>query len=160
MNRDEKSGRAGGEVVASVVGAGVGVDCCGIGVNGGIVGGMVVAAAVEVSGITVTGTVKRGCLSTWFFMTNLDIHHGDDFIVICALHCWYILSMPEQNKRDLGHSTIPLVAKVHLHIYPSGPLGGEPDPQRERTPLLSKGQLGHGDQIDRDNLTIVSALAS
>ncbi|GKD37252.1 hypothetical protein Tco_1257459, partial [Tanacetum coccineum] len=47
-------------VVGSVVGAGVGVgvDYCGRGVINGIVGGMVGAAAVEVSGITITGMVS------------------------------------------------------------------------------------------------------
>ncbi|GKD90176.1 hypothetical protein Tco_1365683, partial [Tanacetum coccineum] len=47
-NKDEKFRSAGEEVVASVVGARVGVDCCGIGVNGGIVRGTVVAATIEV----------------------------------------------------------------------------------------------------------------
>ncbi|GJU90831.1 hypothetical protein Tco_1303254, partial [Tanacetum coccineum] len=44
------------KIVGSVVGAGVnvGVDCCGRGVIDGIVGGMVGAAAVHVSEITVT----------------------------------------------------------------------------------------------------------
>ncbi|GKA08770.1 hypothetical protein Tco_0688101 [Tanacetum coccineum] len=51
---DEKSGVAGREVVASVVGVGVGVDCYGRGVNGGMVG----ATAVEVSRITNTGMVR------------------------------------------------------------------------------------------------------
>ncbi|GJS14402.1 hypothetical protein Tco_0408874 [Tanacetum coccineum] len=57
MNRDEKSGRVGIEVVVVLVvgaGVGVGVDYCGKGVIGGIVRGMVGAAAVEVSEITVT----------------------------------------------------------------------------------------------------------
>ncbi|GKG61545.1 hypothetical protein Tco_0621254, partial [Tanacetum coccineum] len=54
-NYDEKSGSAGIEVVVvSVVGArvGVGVECYGRGVIGGIIRGMVGAAVVEVSGIT------------------------------------------------------------------------------------------------------------
>ncbi|GJY20834.1 hypothetical protein Tco_0393400 [Tanacetum coccineum] len=61
-NRDEKSRSAGIEVVVvSVVGVrvGVGVECCGRGVIGGIVGRMVSAAIVEVSGITVTGMVRK-----------------------------------------------------------------------------------------------------
>ncbi|GKF67336.1 hypothetical protein Tco_0197015, partial [Tanacetum coccineum] len=58
-NKDEKSGSAGIEVVASVVGVGVGVDGCGRGVNEGIGGGMVDAAFDEVLGITITSMVMR-----------------------------------------------------------------------------------------------------
>ncbi|GKE18254.1 hypothetical protein Tco_1425831, partial [Tanacetum coccineum] len=59
-NRDEKSGSVGIEVVVvSVVGARVGVDCCGRGVIGEIVEGLISGAAVEVSGNTVTGIVRR-----------------------------------------------------------------------------------------------------
>ncbi|GJZ41044.1 hypothetical protein Tco_0587930, partial [Tanacetum coccineum] len=53
---DEKSGRARIEVLVGIgVGVRVGVDSCGRGVNEEICRGMVVAAAVEVSGIIVTG---------------------------------------------------------------------------------------------------------
>ncbi|GKC18881.1 hypothetical protein Tco_1021031 [Tanacetum coccineum] len=49
------------KVVAFVViGVGIGVDCYGRGMNGGIGGGMVIAGAIEVLGITVTGTVRSG----------------------------------------------------------------------------------------------------
>ncbi|GJT63679.1 hypothetical protein Tco_1015159 [Tanacetum coccineum] len=62
-NRDEKSGITGREVVALVVDVGVGVDCCGRGMNGGIGEGIVVAVAVEVLGITITvsagGTLSK-----------------------------------------------------------------------------------------------------
>ncbi|GKB23831.1 hypothetical protein Tco_0863232, partial [Tanacetum coccineum] len=52
---DEKSGRLGIEVLVGMgVGIGVGVDGYGRGVNGGIGEGMVVAAAVEILGITIT----------------------------------------------------------------------------------------------------------
>nr|GEW17607.1 hypothetical protein [Tanacetum cinerariifolium] len=62
-NRDEKSRRARIEViVVAVVGAGVGVDadCCGRGVIGGIVKGMVDPVIVEVFGRTVTCMLRRG----------------------------------------------------------------------------------------------------
>ncbi|GKC51947.1 hypothetical protein Tco_1074692, partial [Tanacetum coccineum] len=39
---------------------GIGVDCCGRGMNGGIGGGMIIVGAGEVSRITVTGTVRSG----------------------------------------------------------------------------------------------------
>ncbi|GJW54057.1 hypothetical protein Tco_0098142 [Tanacetum coccineum] len=49
-------------IVVSVVGAGVsvGVDCCGRGVIGGIVRGMVDPVAAKVSKITVTCMLRRG----------------------------------------------------------------------------------------------------
>ncbi|GJX61563.1 putative ribonuclease H-like domain-containing protein [Tanacetum coccineum] len=47
------------DVIVVGAGVGVGVDCCGRGVIGGIIGGMVGAAAVEVFGITVTGMVRK-----------------------------------------------------------------------------------------------------
>ncbi|GJX86509.1 hypothetical protein Tco_0337283 [Tanacetum coccineum] len=51
------------EIVNSiVVGVGIGVDCYGRGMNGGIGGGMVVAGAVEDSGITKTVSAE-GMLS-------------------------------------------------------------------------------------------------
>nr|GFC08299.1 hypothetical protein [Tanacetum cinerariifolium] len=48
-------------VVDLVVGVGVGVDTCGkgVGVDCGIGRGMVVLAVIEVSGITVTGMVRK-----------------------------------------------------------------------------------------------------
>ncbi|GKC09413.1 hypothetical protein Tco_1001023 [Tanacetum coccineum] len=49
------------EIVASVVvGVGIGVDCCGRGMNGEIGGGMVVAGAIEDSRITKTCTLRSG----------------------------------------------------------------------------------------------------
>ncbi|GJX46963.1 hypothetical protein Tco_0272153 [Tanacetum coccineum] len=49
------------EIVAFVlVCVGIGVDCYGRGMNGGIGGGMVVAGVVKDSGITDTGTVRSG----------------------------------------------------------------------------------------------------
>ncbi|GJT43722.1 hypothetical protein Tco_0952437 [Tanacetum coccineum] len=45
------------------VGIGVGVDGYGRGVNGGIGEGMVVAATVEISGITITGMLVERYLS-------------------------------------------------------------------------------------------------
>ncbi|GKA22707.1 hypothetical protein Tco_0708669 [Tanacetum coccineum] len=56
--KDEKSRSVGIEVVVGpVVGMGFGVDCCGMGVNGVIFRGTVVAATVEDSRIAVTGIV-------------------------------------------------------------------------------------------------------
>ncbi|GKC47686.1 hypothetical protein Tco_1065408, partial [Tanacetum coccineum] len=46
-------------VVEVGAGVGVGVGCCGRGMIGGIVRGMIGAGAVEVFGITITGMVKK-----------------------------------------------------------------------------------------------------
>ncbi|GKF91124.1 hypothetical protein Tco_0274825, partial [Tanacetum coccineum] len=55
---DAKSGSVDGGFVASVVGGGVDVDCCGIGVKDGNDCGMAVEYTGEESVITETGTIR------------------------------------------------------------------------------------------------------